>query len=112
MTGEITLRGRVLPIGGLKEKIMAAHRAGSTTVILPNKNKNDLIEVPKDVQRGVQFVFVDDMSQVLPVALADKIAGETLAARVVADGKQEEDSVADEATPALPAVVAQPAHGG
>jgi ATP-dependent Lon protease len=72
MTGEITLRGRVLPIGGLKEKIMAAHRAGVSTVIMPSKNKNDLTEVPKDVQRGLEFIFVDNMASVLPKALGAK----------------------------------------
>jgi ATP-dependent Lon protease len=72
MTGEITLRGRVLPIGGLKEKIMAAHRAGMTMVILPRKNKKDLTEVPKEVLHGVAFEFVDDMAQVLPLALGEK----------------------------------------
>jgi len=55
MTGEITLRGRVLPIGGLKEKLMAAHRAGMTMVILPRKNKRDVTEVPKEVLRGVAW---------------------------------------------------------
>jgi ATP-dependent Lon protease len=80
MTGEITLRGRVLPIGGLKEKIMAAHRAGVLTVILPRKNKNDLIEVPKVVQRGLKFVFVDDMARVLPEALGAKAGAKSPAA--------------------------------
>jgi ATP-dependent Lon protease len=69
MTGEITLRGRVLPIGGLKEKVLAAHRAGITTLILPDKNRKDLVEVPAAVQRQMEFVFVDHMDAVLPVAL-------------------------------------------
>jgi ATP-dependent Lon protease len=72
MTGEITLRGRVLPIGGLKEKILAAHRAGLTTMLIPKKNKKDLVDVPKKVQREMQFVFVERMDQVLPVALMNK----------------------------------------
>jgi ATP-dependent Lon protease len=70
MTGEITLRGRVLPVGGLKEKSMAAHRAGIKTIIVPRRNEKDLIEVPKKVQRDLKFVFVDRMDDVLSVALA------------------------------------------
>jgi ATP-dependent Lon protease len=72
MTGEITLRGRVLPIGGLREKILAAHRAGLKTMLIPKKNKKDLVDVPKKVQREMQFVFVERMDQVLPVALMNK----------------------------------------
>jgi ATP-dependent Lon protease len=71
MTGEITLRGRVLPIGGLKEKVLAAHRAGIKTLVLPDKNRKDLTEVPAAVQRQMNFVFVDHMDAVLPVALHD-----------------------------------------
>ncbi|MGH2366903.1 MAG: endopeptidase La, partial [Chloroflexota bacterium] len=71
MTGEITLRGRVLPIGGVKEKVLAAHRAGIRTLVLPDKNRKDLTEVPADVQRQMEFVFVDHMDAVLPVALHD-----------------------------------------
>jgi ATP-dependent Lon protease len=69
MTGEITLRGRVLPIGGVKEKVLAAHRAGIRTLLLPDRNRKDLAEVPQDVQRQMEFVFVDHMDAVLPVAL-------------------------------------------
>jgi ATP-dependent Lon protease len=69
MTGEITLRGRILPVGGLKEKVLAAHRAGITTFILPDRNKKDLTEVPRNVQRALQFVYVERMEQVLEVAL-------------------------------------------
>jgi len=69
MTGEVTLRGRVLPIGGLKEKILAARRAGIKTVILPKRNEKDLEEVPKHVRRGMEFVFAETMDDVLPAAL-------------------------------------------
>jgi ATP-dependent Lon protease len=69
MTGEITLRGRVLPIGGVKEKVLAAHRAGIRTLILPDKNRKDLVDVPANVQRQMEFVFVDHMDAVLPVAM-------------------------------------------
>jgi ATP-dependent Lon protease len=69
MTGEITLRGRVLPVGGLKEKSMAAHRAGIKTIIVPRRNEKDMMEIPKKIQRDLKFVFVDRMDDVLPVAL-------------------------------------------
>jgi len=69
MTGEITLRGRVLPIGGLKEKILAAKRAKLTTVILPKRNKKDLDEIPKHILKGIQLVFADTMDDVMRVAL-------------------------------------------
>jgi ATP-dependent Lon protease len=69
MTGEITLRGRVLPIGGLKEKVLAAHRAGLKTILLPKQNRKDMVEIPKRVKRDLTFVFVERMEEVLPVAL-------------------------------------------
>ncbi len=70
MTGEITLRGRVLPIGGLREKVLAAQRAGLKTMLLPRLNRRDLDEVPKQLRNRLTFVFVDTMDQVVPVALA------------------------------------------
>jgi ATP-dependent Lon protease len=69
MTGEITLRGRVLPIGGLKEKLLAAQRAKLTTVILPRRNKKDLDEIPKHVLKGIHLVFADTMDDVMKMAL-------------------------------------------
>ena len=71
MTGEITLRGRVLPIGGLKEKILAAHRAGIKRVIVPERNRNDLEEVPEDVKHDIEFIFVSQMGQVIDAALEE-----------------------------------------
>ena len=70
MTGEITLRGNILPIGGVREKILAAHRAGLRTVLLPEKNAKDLVEVPKKVREDLNLVFVRHMDEVIDVALA------------------------------------------
>ncbi len=72
MTGEITLRGRVMAIGGLKEKILAAKRAMLTTVILPRRNKKDLEEIPKHILKGIQLHFADTMDDVMKVALRRK----------------------------------------
>jgi ATP-dependent Lon protease len=71
MTGEVTLRGKVLPVGGIKAKVLAAHRAGITRVILPNKNERDLDEVPDSVKDDIEVIFVGDMSEVLAAALED-----------------------------------------
>ena len=71
MTGEITLRGRVLPIGGLKEKVIAAHRAGIDTVLVPVENTKDVEEIPASVREKIRFVFVSDVSDVLREALAE-----------------------------------------
>lgn len=69
MTGEVTLRGRVLEIGGMKEKVIAAHRAGIRTIILPKDNKKDLEDIPKNVTRDLIFHFVEHMDEVLKIAL-------------------------------------------
>lgn len=69
MTGEITLRGRVLPVGGVREKALAARRAGIRTFILPRKNERDLLEIPKNLRQDVKFVLVDRIEEVLEVAL-------------------------------------------
>ena len=69
MTGEITLRGRVLPIGGLKEKTLAAHRAGIKTFILPKENVKDIVELPQKVREELELIPVENMDQVLTIAL-------------------------------------------
>ena len=73
MTGEITLRGNVLPIGGVKEKVLAARRARVTTIILPQQNRRDLDEVPKEPFKDIRFVFVDNMRQVFREALGERV---------------------------------------
>ena len=80
MTGEITLRGKVLPVGGIKEKVLAAHRAGITTVILPRRNERDLEDVPEELREGMTFVFVDSAEEVLPQALEAEAPKPALAA--------------------------------
>jgi len=72
MTGEITLRGQVLPVGGIKEKVLAAHRAGIKSIILPKWNEKDLEDVPKKVMKAIRFHFVETMDDVLKVALGKK----------------------------------------
>ena len=81
MTGEITLRGRVLPIGGLKEKILAAKRAKLSTVILPKRNKKDLEEIPKHLLKGIQLVFAETMDDVIRTALRRGARGQSHPAR-------------------------------
>ena len=73
MTGEITLRGRVLPIGGLKEKVLAAHRAGIKRVLIPERNKADLDEVPAEIKNELEFIACAKMDQVLEAALEGKL---------------------------------------
>jgi ATP-dependent Lon protease len=73
MTGEITLRGKVLPIGGVKEKLLAAHRAGCRTVLLPRDNEKDLSEIPANIQQELAIRFVDTMDEVLQLALEDTV---------------------------------------
>lgn len=72
MTGEITLRGRVLPIGGLKEKLLAAKNAGVRTVCVPKKNEKDVEEISGEIKKGLEIVYVETMEQVLRVAFCEK----------------------------------------
>src|SRR5205085_12389345 len=74
MTGEITLRGKVLPVGGIKEKVLGARRAGITTIILPRRNEHDLDELPAELREQMTFILVDNADEVLKAALAsDKV---------------------------------------
>jgi ATP-dependent Lon protease len=75
MTGEITLRGQVLPVGGIKEKVLAAHRAGLKTIILPKRNEKDLEDVPEEVRGQMEFILVDQIDQVFQAALCDPLPG-------------------------------------
>ena len=75
MTGEITLSGAVLPVGGIKEKVLAAHRAGIKKIILPKENARDLEEVPEDVRSELTFVKVETIDEVLKEALAINLPG-------------------------------------
>jgi ATP-dependent Lon protease len=72
MTGEVTLRGQVLPVGGIKEKALAVHRAGATTFILPRRNESDLDDVPAALKEQVRFVPVDTIDEALEVAMPDE----------------------------------------
>jgi ATP-dependent Lon protease len=73
MTGEVTLRGRVLPIGGLKEKLLAALRGGITTVLIPSENEKDLVELPPALKEGLEIIPVDHVDQVLARALVEPL---------------------------------------
>jgi len=74
MTGEITLRGKVMPIGGVKEKVLAARRAGIKTVILPERNMNDLDDIPEDLRKEMTFISVERIDQVIAAALMDRVS--------------------------------------
>src|SRR5207247_1210504 len=75
MTGEITLRGKVLPIGGVKEKVLAAHRAGLKNIVLPKDNEKDLADIPKNVLDTLNVYMVQTMDEVLKIALAESLTG-------------------------------------
>jgi ATP-dependent Lon protease len=75
MTGEITLRGKVLPIGGVKEKVLAAHRAGVKNIILPKDNEKDLADIPKNMLDALDVYLVQSMDEVLKIALTEPLPG-------------------------------------
>lgn len=89
MTGEISLRGKVLPIGGLKEKVLAAHRAGIRTVIFPRRNEYDLEDLPKELSDEMRFFPVDDAREVLTIALEGGQTRGTKSAGTDQHGQQE-----------------------
>ena len=79
MTGEITLRGKVLPVGGIKEKILAAKRAGIKSIILSKDNRKDILEIREDYVKGVHFTYVDNMMEVIDAALTGESVNQPLA---------------------------------
>jgi ATP-dependent Lon protease len=101
MTGEITLGGRVLPIGGLKEKVLAAHRAGMKRVIAPGENRRDLDDVPRNVRREIEFIWVDNMDQVLDAVFPSEVLTAASPVLTVAAEPEVESSLPPEDAPAL-----------
>ena len=93
MTGEITLRGKVLAVGGVKEKVLAAHRAGLKTILLPKDNEKDLADIPKPVLDSLELYMVDTMDEVLGVALAEPMRPSLPAEGEPADAPQSEDRI-------------------
>ena len=73
MTGEVTITGQVLPIGGLKEKLLAAHRAGIKQVVIPKENEKDLVDIPKKVREDIKITPVDNVDEVLKIALTKEL---------------------------------------
>ena len=99
MTGEITLRGRVLPVGGIKEKVLAAHRAGVKFMVVPADNRKDMEEVPAKVRRVLRVSYADHMDQVLDIALSDDTeAGKELSVPPVVAGSGQETNIDKPAT--------------
>ena len=87
MTGEISLRGRVMQIGGLKEKLLAAHREGIATVLIPEDNRKDLEEVPENVREALEIIPVKTVDKVLEYALGKKsLAGKNITAQIAMKG--------------------------
>lgn len=95
MTGEVTLRGRVLPIGGVKEKVLAAHRSGITNIVLPTENRKDLEDVPQNIRDELTVVFVDHMDEVLATALVKEAKDELVPMACVGESKGEVVSVTE-----------------
>ena len=90
MTGEITLRGRVLPIGGLKEKLLAAKTAGITTVLVPEKNEKDVAEISNEIKSGMEICLVESMDDVIPLAFSREIKVKSTRSKArIGNNKQE-----------------------
>lgn len=95
MTGEVTLRGRVLPIGGVKEKVLAAHRSGITNVILPTENRKDLEDVPQNIRDEISVSFADHMDEVLAIALVKESKEELVPIACVGDSKEQMTAITE-----------------
>ncbi len=95
MTGEISLRGLVLPVGGIKDKVLAAHRAGIRAVILPERNRKDFEEIPRTAREALRFVWAPDVDRVLEEALGAPVEGQRSAGKAVL-GRQRLSASADE----------------
>jgi len=104
MTGEITLRGKVLPVGGIKEKVLAARRAGIKTIIMPRRNERDLEDIPAEVRKELEMIFVDTVDEVLAHALREGDAASKAEA-----GESTEAAATTDAAPATPAAPTAPA---
>ena len=97
MTGEATLRGAVLPVGGIKEKVLAAHRAGIKRVILPEKNRKDLPDIPEEITKDIEINFCARMEEVLDIALGDdKLAARRAEVEAEIEAKKEAKRLADQ----------------
>ena len=89
MTGEITLRGKVLPVGGIKEKILAAKRAGITDIVMCRENEKDIIEIPEVYLKGVKFHYVENVQDVWAFALTDEIVKNPLTLEIAQEDERE-----------------------
>ena len=94
MTGEITLRGKVLAIGGVKEKVLAAHRAGLKSIIVPKDNEKDLADIPKNVLDALDIYMVETMDEVLKIALAEPLPA--IAAAATTADAEEQPAISDD----------------
>jgi ATP-dependent Lon protease len=102
MTGEITLRGLVLPVGGIKEKLLAAHRAGIRRILLPERNTKDVVDVPQEILDEIEIVFAKSVDDVLLAALEDELPTEAASAEAAAGEAAAGEAAAGEAAPGQP----------
>ena len=95
MTGEVTVTGQVLPIGGLKEKLLAAHRAGVKKILIPKENEKDLVDIPKKIREDVKIIAVENVDEVLKIALKKELKRvEWVDVEKLSDGKKDDKSQA------------------